>query len=107
MTKEFKYWKPKEGKKLPESVLQKLAMEDAEGGTEFEVVSEWYPLFSVMGKRPRAEIVKLWTEIYPERAKDNKKFNKLGKYISWWDLHSNFKNFEPEKHKIITLDVDC
>jgi hypothetical protein len=105
MVKELKIWKNSEGQRLPEIVLQKLAMEDSEFDTEFQLVEEWYPLFKVIGKNPRVEIIRYWEQIYPDRAKKNRNFLKLQKKLSWWDEHTNMKLFNESKHKIVTLEV--
>jgi hypothetical protein len=104
-TKEFKYWKAADSNTLPEALLEKLALQDAEFGTEFEIVNEWYPLFKVTGKNPRQEILKLWKELYPERAAKNKCFMSIQKKLNWWDDHTNFRLFKENKHKVVTLEV--
>jgi len=102
---EFRYWMEDKDEKKNNSRF--FFMSNGEDyREEFTIVQEWFPLFYSQGKSPRKEIIKWWKECYPERASNDKIYNKLCSYIKWWEDHTDFSKYE-EKFIIISKTISA
>ena len=79
----------------------------ADGSVEFELVQEWFPIFSCQGKSARKEIIKWWKAMYPERASQDKYFTKICNHIKWWEHHTDFthRHLTESNHKTVSINV--
>jgi hypothetical protein len=76
---------------------------------EWDSVNEWWPLLYAKGQSNITKtIVNLWKGLYPDRATNNKYYEKLMNSIKWWNLHTDLRQASvgDSKMRLISREVN-